>query len=317
MKRLVSAIVTSYNHAEYLDQRMESLLGQTYGNTEIIVVDDCSTDGSRDVLEKYKGNEKVRIVLLENNRGYAVACNYGVELSRGEYIMFAECDDYNDPRHIEILADTLDRYEGIDVAFTRSNIVDGLGNYIRNDYDVRDETFRKKCAQDTFLSNEFMAKQFLFSCVIPNMSAALIRKSCFIKTGGLSPNYRACADWDFWCRMTQHTDFFYISAPLNYFRSHQNTVRTQASVALQAGEYYELLYPSFRRMKMGFLDSMRFRMNCGFIWGNFISVNPSNWFKSFPEVLKRSFRQDKLSFVYLLAGLSRKAWLVILNRIIH
>src|SRR5208283_3292537 len=107
MSDIVSIIVTSYNHAEYLRQRMESLLAQTYKAFEIIVVDDCSTDESLKVLKEYERDPRVKIVALDRNGGYANACNIGVKLSSGEFIMFAECDDYNDSDHVRVLLDKI------------------------------------------------------------------------------------------------------------------------------------------------------------------------------------------------------------------
>jgi len=88
---LVSIVVTSYNHAEYLEQRLQSLLDQTYSNFEIIVVDDNSTDNSRQVLEKYRNNPKIKLFYNEINYGHAKTCNLGVSKCRGEYVIFAEC----------------------------------------------------------------------------------------------------------------------------------------------------------------------------------------------------------------------------------
>jgi glycosyltransferase involved in cell wall biosynthesis len=307
MKPPVSVIVTSYNHAEYLDQRIASLLEQTHSEIEIIVIDDYSTDKSREVLEKYRSNGKVNLVLLEENGGYAAACNKGVALSKGDYVMFAECDDYNDPRHIATLENILEENEGVGVVFSRSNIVDATGKILGNDYEVRERLFRDKCLHDTLIPKELMRKYFLFSCVIPNMSAALIRKSCINKIGGLSSGYLVCADWDFWCRLAEQTDFYYVADSLNYFRTHPNTVRKNASIGLQVGECYDLLYRSFSRMSLSLNESMRFRLRCGFTWANLIIVNPSDWFKSLPTACRKSFRCDRLSLLYLMAGLAIKA----------
>ena len=73
MKSLVSAIVTSYNHADYIVQRMESLATQTYDNIEIIVVDDNSKDNSVEVLKSLKNRINFRLIILESNVGYAQA----------------------------------------------------------------------------------------------------------------------------------------------------------------------------------------------------------------------------------------------------
>lgn len=67
---LVSVIIPNYNHARYLPERMESILGQTYKNIEVIILDDCSTDNSRNVIEQYKGFPQVsQVVYNKENSG--------------------------------------------------------------------------------------------------------------------------------------------------------------------------------------------------------------------------------------------------------
>lgn len=307
MNELVSVIVTSYNHAEYLKQRMDSLLKQTYSPIEIIVVDDCSTDESAAVLEEYRHIPNLRLNMLRENGGYANACNLGVKLCNGKYIMFAECDDYNEPEHIELLMRAILDNKAIGVAYCRSNMVDSERRILGNDFECREKSFKKLCSSDTLISREMIQKFLLISCVVPNMSAAIIRKECFDIVGGFDPKYKACADWDFWCRMAEYHDFYYVARPLNYFRIHENTVRKKASVALQVGEYYDLLYRSFARMNLKFSDGVRFRINLGFAWANFIIINPFDWFRSLPTVWLRSVRHDKLSAFYMMLGLIIKA----------
>lgn len=306
MTPLVTAIVTSYNHAEYLDQRMDSLLKQAFDNMEIIVVDDCSSDESREVLERYRGNSKVDLVFLERNGGYANACNLGIKMSRGKYVMFAECDDYDDPEHIRTLVKVMEENEQAGAAYCRSSIVDERGTVLGTDYDVRENAFKRYCTNDVLIPRRTMARFFLFACVIPNMSAALIRKTAIESVGHLSPAFRACADWDLWCRMSEKYDFYYVAKPMNYFRTHPNTVRKKASVALQVGEYYDLLYRSFPHVGLSPGEALRFRMRCGLAWAHFITVNPLDWFKSFPAVCRKSFSHDRLSLLYLMTGMLAK-----------
>ena len=89
MKRpLVSVIVPNYNYARFLDERMQSILTQTYQNFEIIILDDCSKDNSRDVIEKYRGNPHVScIVYNEVNSGSPFKqWNKGFIIAKGELI---------------------------------------------------------------------------------------------------------------------------------------------------------------------------------------------------------------------------------------
>lgn len=306
-RELISVVVTSYNHAEYLEERMESLLGQSYPNLEIIVVDDCSTDDSLSVLSRYEGREQVRVVALQQNGGYANASNLGASLCRGRYLMFAECDDFSASNQIETLYRAMRGRENVGVAYSRSNMVDESGRVFGDDFVFREPTFRFLCARDTVILQRDIQRFFLISCVVPNMSAALIRKSVFERVGGLSPEFRACADWEFWCRISAECDFYYIAAPLNNFRTHQTSVRSTSGIRTPFSEIMKLLNFAAHRTELCFTERLRFRYNLGFIWASYMTTAPASWLKSFPAIWRESLRYDKASLLFLICGIGRKS----------
>lgn len=107
--KLVSVIVPVYNASDFLKRCIDSLLGQTYENLEIILVDDGSTDGSGDICDQYgAGSEKVRVIHKENG-GVSSARNMGMDYARGEYFVFVDSDDYTHREMIEIYVQALDR----------------------------------------------------------------------------------------------------------------------------------------------------------------------------------------------------------------
>lgn len=299
---LISVIVTSYNHAEYLDQRMESLLRQTYPDLEIIVVDDCSTDNSLAVLEKYKKDPRVRIIALTANGGYARASNLGVTLSRGEYVMLAECDDYNEPSHIAVLHDMLAADDRAGIAYCRSRLVDGSGRTLGNDFLTREKAFKALCAGNAFIPKRAMQRFLLIACVIPNMSAALIRKSCFNRVKGLSPDYKACADWDFWCRCSLEGDFYYAAACLNNFRTHAASVRSTSGIEQPLTEIMDILFAAGKRIDLSGWERFRFRLNIGYIWASYAPGRWPAWRKSFPAIWRRALNHDRMGGFFLLLG---------------
>ena len=89
---LISILINNFNYAKFLSQSIESALAQTYPNVEVVVVDDCSTDGSRQVLEQYA--DGIVTVLQEKNGGQAAAINSGFRASHGDIIMMLDSDDY-------------------------------------------------------------------------------------------------------------------------------------------------------------------------------------------------------------------------------
>ena len=90
----VSVIIPNYCHARFLNQRIDSVLNQTYSDYEVIILDDCSTDNSREIIESYRNHPKIsHIVYNEKNSGSTfIQWEKGFELARGEYIWIAESD---------------------------------------------------------------------------------------------------------------------------------------------------------------------------------------------------------------------------------
>ena len=92
--RSVAVIVASYNHAEFLAQRMQSIIDQSHQDLEVLVIDDFSTDNSRDVLDQFKSDPRIQFVYSDVNRGWVATSNLGVELTSAEFVLFANCDDF-------------------------------------------------------------------------------------------------------------------------------------------------------------------------------------------------------------------------------
>ncbi len=129
----VTVITPNYNHARYLPQRLESILNQTFQDFELIILDNASTDNSREVIESYKKDPRVRAIFnAENNGSTFKQWNLGLSHANGEYIWFAESDDYADPTLLATLVDRLDRHPNVGLAFCQSWAVDEDSNILYN-----------------------------------------------------------------------------------------------------------------------------------------------------------------------------------------
>ena len=103
MDLLVSVVIPVYNTEKYLEKCLDSVIGQTYGNLEIIIVDDGSSDGSPEICRDYaKKDERVTIISQEN-KGLAVARNVALDIATGSYIMFVDSDDWLEKEAVERL----------------------------------------------------------------------------------------------------------------------------------------------------------------------------------------------------------------------
>lgn len=103
MRPLVSVIVPVYNTAFYLTQCLDSIVNQSFKNIEIICIDDGSTDGSLNLLQKYAAKHKNIKLITQNHVGVSSARNAGIDAAQGKYITFVDSDDFVEPDMIETL----------------------------------------------------------------------------------------------------------------------------------------------------------------------------------------------------------------------
>lgn len=124
----VSVIMPSYNSKKFIAQSIESFRNQTYRNVELIIVDDCSNDGSWEYVQRYvEGDDKIKVFQLKKNGGAAAARNYGIKQAKGKYLAFLDSDDL---WHPEKLRKQVEFMESNDYAFTFTNykMIDEAGN---------------------------------------------------------------------------------------------------------------------------------------------------------------------------------------------
>lgn len=113
---LISIVVAVYNAEQTLKKCIDSLLAQTYKNTEIILVNDCSTDGSLSVCKEYESTyENVIVVDNEKNSGVSFTRNQGIEASKGNYICFVDSDDYVETDYLEVLYNCYKKYNTVPI----------------------------------------------------------------------------------------------------------------------------------------------------------------------------------------------------------
>jgi len=255
----ISVILPNYNHSAYLEERIESILAQTYQDFELIMIDDCSSDGSRDIMEKYRDNPKVnQIIFNEKNSGSAFAqWDKGIKQAKGELIWIAESDDSAKPNLLETLIAEFDKDPRCVLAFCAAMQIDGNGNKIRLHprHSKLGETIRCN-------GNKFTRKWLMDGNYVVNASGALFKKSAFYSIPEpIAKEYktlRGCGDWLFWIGIASQGDIAYIHQPLNLFRQHEGNT-TSAMFAsgdflLEQNKFYSTLrqtefYSGWRHFK--------------------------------------------------------------------
>lgn len=212
---MVSVIIPNYNHEKYLDRRILSILDQSYRDFEIIILDDCSTDNSRDVIEKYRENKFVSHIVYNNQNSGSTFKQWdkGFGLAKGELIWIAESDDCCDNSFLETLVPKFND-ERVVLSFSRSRQIcdeGDLGIY---------PTQRKMNISFGSDGNKFVENYLSRRNIVVNASSALIRKNSISKIVKDYETYRGCGDWLFWIYIAEQGDVCYEAKCLNYFRQH-------------------------------------------------------------------------------------------------
>lgn len=216
----VSVIVPNYNYARFLHQRMESILTQTYQNFEVILLDDCSTDNSKDIIEQYRSNKHVsHIVYNETNSGSTFKQWYrGFELAKGELIWIAESDDYAAPDFLEKLVKPFTQYPNIVMSYSGLNEVDVNGNI--DEYATKIHCHNKPSDRNYYTGVDFIKDRMTFYCSVCNASAVVFDKHTALDLSKDYTKFKAAGDYFFWILLAERGNVIKCDEHLDYFRRH-------------------------------------------------------------------------------------------------
>ena len=217
----VSVIIPNYNHASYLKQRVDTVLNQTYTNIEIIILDDCSTDNSKEVIEQYRSNEKIScIVYNETNSGNTfIQWDKGIQLAKGEYIWIAESDDWCEITFLETIITGLKKDATTVFGYCQSFCVDDKNGIIfQSNYIKLEDYIDKKFYLENFLTH----RNAVF-----NASMAVFKKQYYYKVSSFYKSLRFTGDWIFWAELSRMGTVYVNAKPLNFFRKHVKDVSSK------------------------------------------------------------------------------------------
>lgn len=198
---LVTVYITNYNYGKYVKQAIESVLGQTMPDFELIIIDDGSMDDSREIIAQYAGKPNVRII-FQQNKGLNRTSNIALNASRGTYIMRLDADDFLDPQALLVMTDVLERDPELGLVFPDYYYVDSEGNITGQErrHDFKDEV-------------SLLDQPAHGACT-------LIRKRCLQGIGGYCEDYRCQDGYDLWLRFIEKWGVKNVHLPLFYYRRH-------------------------------------------------------------------------------------------------
>jgi len=212
----VSIVIPTYNCEKYLHQTLDSVINQTFSDHEIIVVDDGSTDRTRQIVKEYSHP----ITLIEqSNSGVCIARNRGFEISRGNYICFMDHDDYWYPDKLQSQLEVFGENPEIGIVHSKfiNWEVDSSGVFPSpeeyNQLDIPDGT-------DVEYSGWVYHLYLLDSWMLT--STAMIRREVLLKCGVFDTSLPFSEDWDLWLRVTREYPIIRTTRPTTLYRQHKN-----------------------------------------------------------------------------------------------
>lgn len=214
---MISIIIPVYNGQRYIGQAIDSILEQTYKDYEIIVIDDGSTDKTRDCIEKY--GDKISYV-YQANKGPAGAKNTGIRLARGDYLQFLDADDLLLPQKLER-----------QICFLKIN----------PDYEVvysdymffREDDLSQQWSREGYRLSGDILYALIKDLFFP-VHAPLLRSACLKGAGLFNENLITGEDWDLWLRLAcSGARFYFLNEVLCLYRRHEGTLTGKRTLIMK------------------------------------------------------------------------------------
>jgi glycosyltransferase involved in cell wall biosynthesis len=202
----VSIVTISFNQAKFVERTILSVLEQDYPNVEYIVVDPGSTDGSRDIIERY--SSRISKIILDPDKGPADGLNNGFNAATGEVFGFLNADDVLLPGSLRRVAEFFDRQPKCDLVLGNGNVIDGEDNLLRH-----------------VSTRPFTAHRYFHDGVRFIQQSTFFRREAFNQLGGFNIENRTCWDGELFVGMVkQGATVEYVNEDLAAFRIHPASI---------------------------------------------------------------------------------------------
>lgn len=210
----ISIILPTYNRAHLLKRAINSVLNQTFKNWELLIIDDGSTDNTKNIINDFSNDNRIKYFYKENSGGPAGPRNMGINEATGEYIAFLDSDD-------EWLSEKLEKQLSL---FNNTNFNIGfVGCNVNIIEKLNDNTLKSSDYKIKYNGNilqNILESNFILSC-----SNVLTKKNILIQNGGFDTQLKYLDDWDMWIKISMSGyDFDFIKYPLFNYYIHETNI---------------------------------------------------------------------------------------------
>lgn len=282
----VSVVLTCYNGREWIDGAIQSVLGQTLRDLQLIVVDDGSSDGSREMASKYLPDGRV-VLIAQENRGVAAARNRGLDAASGEYVCILDQDDRWLPGKLAAQAAYLDRESGVSAVYTGVERVDGAGGSLGL------RSFPPPLEGDLF-------RAFLSRGVAVPIISVMFRRKALRDLGGFDEKLFGKDDFDLLLRLARESRIGFLPEVLTIQRFRRGTAGQSEPMhtdSFYLAEKYRRLWPD----SIGLTD--KFEAGARYLYGSVLleSGRKAEAREQFSALLRKRPLHFKAMAKYLLS----------------
>ena len=198
----VSIILPTHNGTQYLYESIAGCLNQSYGNIELIIVDDCSTEDISHITNRFN-DLRMRVIRNDNNLGLPASLNAGFDASTGDYLTWTSDDNYYDPDAVKVMSERLDGNPGIDFVYCNYTFIDSEGRI--------GDAIQTGKPEELDLQN----------CIGP---CFLYRRKVYEVVGDYDLNCTLAEDYDYWLRIRKRFTMEKIDDYRYFFRLHESSL---------------------------------------------------------------------------------------------
>lgn len=209
---MVSIILCTYNREHTLKESIDSILGQTYRDFELIVIDDGSTDHTLKLLGNYQ-DTRIRVFPLEENQYYCAAANFGISQAKGEYIAFATSDDTWEPEKLKQQVDYLKERTECGACFTFTEVINESGEKTNEKFEMLSGLLNV-----SYHTRKDWVQRFIYKGNCVSHPSAVVRREVLDDVGGYNLLYCQSADMDLWLRIVRKYPIHVIEKKLVCYR---------------------------------------------------------------------------------------------------
>lgn len=208
---MVSVVIPTYNHSNYLGRALKSVFDQTYSNFEIIVIDNHSTDDTKQVIDSFN-DSRINYLKIQNNGVIAASRNLGIRASKGEWIAFLDSDDFWSSSKLQECFNVIS--ENVDLVYHDLEVI-GLKKKLFKSRTTRSRQVRAPVIMDLLIKGNGIVN-----------SSVVVRKNLLVAIGGIneSDEMIAAEDFNTWLRISQLSEYFiFIPKTLGFYLMHKDS----------------------------------------------------------------------------------------------